>query len=103
MNLVEIAADARPDLHALRRFKPTDVFVPLDDLARDGHYDGNGWWWWRGLCGVLSCNPSAMSRSKARQTQPDILISCDCRSKAGWNGRDRVVHGRKIGVAPRHS
>src|SRR6185503_12434594 len=41
MNLVKIAADARADFDGLRRFEPSDVFVPFDNLALDWLHDGD--------------------------------------------------------------
>ena len=53
VHLVEITVDARSDFDGLRRFEAPDVFVPLDNLARNRLNDGHDGRRRSGLRGIL--------------------------------------------------
>src|SRR6187200_1983067 len=63
MNLLEIPTHSRAHLDSLRRFQPTDVFIPLNNIAgkrlydRDDRRSGSTW------CGTLA----TAARNKSNQ------------------------------------
>ncbi len=64
MHLVEITTNAGSDFNGFRRFEPSDVIIPFNNLARDWLDDGNDRRRRSGLGGLL---PAASRQQSSRK------------------------------------
>src|ERR1051326_2295859 len=109
MNLVEITADARPQLDGFRRFEPPDVFVPFDDFARHGLNDGNGGRWWSRWLRAFSATREKRADQKSGECEPAVRshgfhsFACMCASTSHNSlstPRDTSVNRSAVSASP---